>query len=50
METSTKHLVFTIRFSKAFDRVWHSGLLYKLQAADVTGDVLNWFKSYLSDR
>ena len=36
--------------SKAFDRVWHSGLLYKLQAACVTGDVLNWFKSYLSDR
>ena len=36
--------------SKAFDRVWHSGLLYKLQAASVTGDVLNWFKSYLSDR
>ena len=36
--------------SKAFDRVWHSGLLYKLQAAGVTGDVLSWFKSYLSDR
>ena len=36
--------------SKAFDRLWHSGLLLKLQAAGVTGDVLAWFKSYLSNR
>ena len=36
--------------SKAFDRVWHEGLLLKLKAAGVTGKVLAWFKSYLSDR
>ena len=36
--------------SKAFDRVWHTGLLYKLRAAGVTGNVLQWFKNYLSDR
>ena len=36
--------------SKAFDRVWHEGLLLNLQAAGVTGKVLAWFKSYLSDR
>ena len=36
--------------SKAFDRVWHSGLLLILQAAGVSGKVLAWFKSYLSDR
>lgn len=36
--------------SKAFDRVWHHGLLSKLEAAGVTGDVLDWFKSYLSNR
>ena len=36
--------------SKAFDRVWHIGLLYKLRAAGVTGNVLQWFKNYLSDR
>ena len=33
--------------SKAFDRVWHEGLLLKLKAAGVTGKVLAWFKSYL---
>ena len=36
--------------SKAFDRVWHAGLLLKLQAAGVSGKILAWFKSYLSDR
>ena len=36
--------------SKAFDRVWHAGLLRKLEAAGVTGKLLNWFKNYLFDR
>ena len=36
--------------SKAFDRVWHAGLIHKLQAAGVCGSVLNWFKNYLSNR
>ena len=36
--------------SKAFDRVWHVGLLHKLRAAGVTGEILNWFNNYLSDR
>ncbi|MCG8096458.1 MAG: endonuclease/exonuclease/phosphatase family protein, partial [Candidatus Thiodiazotropha endolucinida] len=36
--------------SKAFDRVWHTGLVYKLKVAGVTGSVLHWFKNYLSDR
>lgn len=36
--------------SKAFDRVWHSGLLFKLQTYGVCGDLLKWFSSYLSQR
>ena len=35
---------------KAFDRVWHVGLLHKLRAAGVTGEILNWSNNYLSDR
>ena len=36
--------------SKAFDRVWHAGLIHKLEAAGVAGEALVWFKDYLSDR
>ena len=36
--------------SKAFDRVWHTGLLAKLRAAGVTGEALAWFSNYLSNR
>ena len=32
------------------DRVWHSGLIHKLKAAGVTGNLLQWFTSYLENR
>ena len=36
--------------SKAFDRVWHRGLLAKLKSAGVKGKLLQWFTEYLKDR
>ena len=36
--------------SNAFDRVWHAGLIHKLEAAGVAGEALLWFRNYLSDR
>ena len=36
--------------SKAFDRVWHKGLLFKLKRIDIDGALLRWFESYLSHR
>ena len=35
---------------KAFDRVWHRGLLAKLYASGVRGPAFAWFESYLSGR
>ena len=35
---------------KAFDRVWHAGLLHKLKAAGVQGELLKWFTNYLAER
>ncbi|MCG8113231.1 MAG: reverse transcriptase domain-containing protein, partial [Candidatus Thiodiazotropha taylori] len=29
--------------SKAFDRVWHKGLLFKLERAGIAGSLLQWF-------
>ncbi|MCG8046167.1 MAG: reverse transcriptase domain-containing protein [Candidatus Thiodiazotropha endolucinida] len=36
--------------SKAFDRVWHKGLLYKLETKGVSGSLLSWFTDYLNGR
>ena len=36
--------------SKAFDRVWHKGLLFKLQENGIHGNLLTWLSSYLSNR
>lgn len=36
--------------SKAFDRVWHRGLLHKLSSIGISGPLLSWFESYLSNR
>ena len=36
--------------SKAFDRVWHKGLLKKLEYIGITGELLLWFENYLSNR
>ena len=36
--------------TKAFDRVWHKGLLFKLENIGIKGPLLLWLKSYLSNR
>ena len=37
-------------FSKAFDRVWHRGLIFKLERLGVRGKLLKLIKNYLLDR
>ena len=36
--------------SKASDRVWHRGLLHKLESIGVSEFLLSWSQSYLRDR
>ena len=42
--------VVFLDISKAFDKVWHKGLLFKLKKCGIGGDLLEWFQNYLSDR
>ena len=35
---------------KAFDRVWHAGILHKLKNNGITGSLNEWFCDYLTDR
>ena len=36
--------------SKAFDKVWHEGLLFKLKQNGINGKLLNLLKNYLANR
>ena len=35
---------------KAFDKVWHEGLLFKLERIGISGNLLSLLKSFLSNR
>jgi len=42
--------VIFLDISKAFDRVYHAGLLFKLKQMGIEGNLLAWIRSYLSNR
>src|SRR5437870_12729118 len=57
MEEVTKELdngnsvdVVYLDFAKAFDKVPHKRLLSKIEAHGITGKILKWISSWLSDR
>ena len=36
--------------SKAFDKVWHDGIIFKLTQNGIVGDLLNLLRDFLNDR
>jgi hypothetical protein len=42
--------VVFLDISKAFDRVWHKGLLHKMKKNGIRGRLLIWLTDYLKDR
>ena len=46
-----KEIIFLfLDVSKAVDKVWHQGLLTKLECYGITGKLLRWITDYLTDR
>ena len=43
------HAVF-LDISKAFDKVWHEGLIFKLKQNGVSGNLIKFFQNYLDNR
>ena len=39
-----------IDISKAFGRIWHAGLLYKLKSYGISGQIFGIISSFLSNR
>jgi histone H3/H4 len=50
MDQGKEGLLIFCDMSKAFDRVWHQGLVHKLARVGIRGDLLDWCASYLSNR
>ena len=50
LESYSESRVISLDLSKAFDRVWHKGLLAKLQMFGLHHTFIKWISSFLSDR
>ena len=50
MTINNMHALVFCDTSKAFDRVWHKGLIFKLKQNGIEGEFLEWISNYLSNR
>ena len=50
LEQQNSMAVVFMDFMKAFDKVWHQGLIYKLAQMGVGRSALDWLRNYLSNR
>ena len=42
--------MFSLNVSKAFDKVWLDGLLFKIKQLGIVGKLFDWLKAYISGR
>ena len=50
MDESSKVRFIFFDISKASDKVWHKGLIFKLKRAGIHGKLVAWFSDYLCNR
>ena len=43
-------MLFFLDVSKAFDKVWNEGLIFKLRQCGITGNLMPLLENYLADR
>ena len=48
--TTTHYITLFTCIHKAFDRVWHKGLIKKIEGYGITGNLLRWLENYISNR
>ena len=49
LEDKESIILVLLDISKAFDKVWHPGLLFKLKQVGISQNLLSWFESYLTN-
>lgn len=42
-------LAVFLDFQKAYDMVWHAGLLYKIKELGISGNMFHWIRNFLMD-
>ena len=50
LKTMTRHVLYFLDISKAFDKVWHDGIIFKLKCNGISRNFLNFFENYLQNR
>ena len=50
LEAENRMSAIFMDFTKAFDRVWHTGLLHKIAPSGVSTSSTDWLRSYLDNR
>ena len=50
LENFDKTRAVFLDISKAFDKVWHDGVIFKLKCNGISGNLLNFFQNYLQNR
>lgn len=50
LDNDNEILAVFLDLTKAFDKVWHKGLLYKLKGIGINGLLFKWIESYLTKR
>ncbi len=50
LDNGDEFIAVFLDLTKAFDKVWHKGLIFKIEKYGINGNLLKWSTSYLTYR